>query len=105
MSRMLSVIAGASFLALAGAANAAEPITLTTAQLDGVTAGGRFFTHYQNIFVANTSLSFVSLTGNAAVAEAEAGAYGSNTLTKTSTGTLTTSGSSLSGSFSSSSTD
>jgi hypothetical protein len=73
--------------------------------VDGVTAGGRFFTHYQNIFVANTSLSFVSLTGNAAVAEAEAGAYGSNTLTKTSTGTLTTSGSSASGSFSSSATD
>ena len=90
---------------MAGAANAAEPITLTTAQLDGVTAAGRFFTHYQNIFVANTSLSYVNLTGNAAVAEAEAVAYGNNTLTKTDTGTITTSGSSASGSFSSSSTD
>jgi hypothetical protein len=101
---MLSVIAGASLLALAGAANASEPITLTSAQLDGVTAGG-IFTHYQNIFVANTSLSYVNLTGNAAIAEAGADAYGNNTLTKTLTGTVTTSYSSSSGSFSSSSTD
>lgn len=103
MSRMLSVLAGASLLALAGAANASEPVTLTSAELDGVTAGR--FTHYQNIFVANTSLSYVNLTGNAAIAEAGADAYGNNTLTKTLTGTLTTSYSSSSGSFSSSSTD
>jgi hypothetical protein len=36
---MLSVLAGASLLALAGAANASEPVTLTSAELDGVTAG------------------------------------------------------------------
>lgn len=104
MNRMLSLLAGASLLALAGAANAGEPITLTSAQMDGISAGWGF-THYQNIFVANTSLSYVNLTGNAAIAEASAEAYGHNTLSKTLTGTFTTSLSSSSGSFSSSSTD
>lgn len=40
MTRMLSILAGASLLALAGAANAGEPVTLSGVQMDGVTAGG-----------------------------------------------------------------
>src|SRR5215468_2557415 len=39
MSKMLSLIAGISVLALAGAASAAGPVSLTNAQLDVVTAG------------------------------------------------------------------
>ena len=40
MSKMLSLIVGTSALALAGIANAGGPVTLTDAQMDGVTAGG-----------------------------------------------------------------
>ena len=40
MSKMLSLIVGTSALALAGVANAGGPVTLTNAQMDGVTAGG-----------------------------------------------------------------
>lgn len=39
MHRIVPVLAGVSMLALAGAANAGEPTTLTVAQMDGVTAG------------------------------------------------------------------
>jgi len=39
MSKTLSLIAGISVLALAGAASAAGPVSLTNAQLDVVTAG------------------------------------------------------------------
>ena len=40
MKKMLSLIAGISVLALAGAASAGEPVSLTNAQMDVVTAGG-----------------------------------------------------------------
>jgi len=39
MSKTLSMIAGVSALALAGAANAGGPVSLTNAQMDFVTAG------------------------------------------------------------------
>jgi hypothetical protein len=39
MSKTLSLIAGIAVLALAGAANAGGPVSLTNAQMDGVTAG------------------------------------------------------------------
>jgi hypothetical protein len=39
MKTALSMLAGVSMLALAGAAQAAEPVTLNDAQMDGVTAG------------------------------------------------------------------
>jgi hypothetical protein len=39
MKTALSMLAGVSMLALAGAANAGEPVTLSDAQMDGVTAG------------------------------------------------------------------
>jgi hypothetical protein len=39
MSKMLSALVGASMLGLVGAANAAEPIALSDAQLDSVNAG------------------------------------------------------------------
>ncbi len=39
MKTALSMLAGVSMLALAGAAQAAEPVTLNNAQMDNVTAG------------------------------------------------------------------
>lgn len=104
MTRMLSLIAGASLLALAGTANAG-PVTMTDAQLDGVSAGWGL-THYQNIFIANNVYSNThGVSGNSAVAEAGAEAYGNNSFSKTQTGTLTNSYFSGSSSFSSSSTN
>jgi hypothetical protein len=41
MSKMLSLIAGISVLALAGTASAGGPISLTNAQMNVVTAGGK----------------------------------------------------------------
>lgn len=104
MTRMLSLVAGASLLALAGTANAG-PVTMTEAQLDGVTAGWGL-THYQNIYIGNYVESNVShISGNGAVAEGTAEAWGNNTFTKSLTGTLTNSYFSGSSSFSSSSTN
>ena len=39
MSKLFLALVGVSMLGLVGAANAAEPVTLTEAQMDGVTAG------------------------------------------------------------------
>lgn len=39
MSKLFSALVGVSMLGLVGAAKAAEPVTLTEAQMDGVTAG------------------------------------------------------------------
>ena len=38
-TKLLSLLAGASLVALAGAANAGQPIALSNDQMDGVTAG------------------------------------------------------------------
>ena len=38
--KLLSVVAGLSMFALAGAASADEPMQLTSAQMDGITAAG-----------------------------------------------------------------
>jgi hypothetical protein len=47
MPKMLSALVGASMLGLVGAANAAEPITLSDVQLDSVNAG---FSIGSNVF-------------------------------------------------------
>jgi hypothetical protein len=78
MTRMLSVLAGASLLALAGAANAGEPVALNDSQLDGVSAGGSF-SIYQSI--VSTGLIGYSVYGNTAVATANATATGYATYT------------------------
>lgn len=39
MSKLFSALVGLSMLGLVGAASAAEPVTLTEGQMDGVTAG------------------------------------------------------------------
>ena len=62
MSKMLSLIAGISVLALAGMANAGGPVTLTNAQMDVVTAGG-------SSSFSSTSSNNVSFTGNSNIAD------------------------------------
>ncbi len=47
MKTALSMLAGVSMLALAGAAQAAEPVTLNDAQMDGVTAGYAAIINFQ----------------------------------------------------------
>jgi hypothetical protein len=42
MSKLFSALVGVSMLGLVGVANAAEPVALTEAQLDQVTAGSEF---------------------------------------------------------------
>jgi len=64
MSKMLSLIVGTSALALAGIANAGGPVTLTNAQMDGVTAGGSVAsvgstTSYNQTFSSTSSIGGV----------------------------------------------
>jgi hypothetical protein len=69
MSKMLSLIAGVSALALAGAASAAGPVTLTNAQLDVVTAGSssKSFDFTKNL--KSTSSNNVNFTGNSKITD------------------------------------
>jgi hypothetical protein len=61
MSKMLALVTGISMLALAGAASAGGPVSLTNSQMDVVTAGGSFdFT--KNL--KSTSSNNVNFTGN-----------------------------------------
>ena len=61
MSKMLAFVTGISMLALAGAASAGGPVSLTNSQMDVVTAGGSFdFT--KNL--KSTSSNNVNFTGN-----------------------------------------
>lgn len=39
-AKLLSIVAAGMFLGMAGVASAAEPVKLSEAQMDGVTAGG-----------------------------------------------------------------
>jgi hypothetical protein len=69
MSKMLSLIAGISVLALAGTANAGGPVKLTNAQMDVVTAGGSSsFDFTKNL--SSTSANNVNFTGNSNITDA-----------------------------------
>ena len=59
MSKMLAFVTGISMLALAGAASAGGPVSLTNSQMDVVTAGGSFdFTkNLQSISSNNVSFT------------------------------------------------
>jgi hypothetical protein len=81
-TKLLPIVAGAALVAGMGAANAGEAMTLTDAQMDGVTAGGSFFFEqdkFANFFV----VSFVF--GNSATAQADAVAFGFDTHSQTHT--------------------
>jgi hypothetical protein len=81
-TKLLPLFAGAALLAGVGAANAGEPITLTDAQMDDVTAGGSF-EFVQVKFAIFSVASFVS--GNSATAQADAVAIGNDTHSQTHT--------------------
>lgn len=68
MSKMLSLIAGVSVLALAGAASAGGPVSLTNAQMDVVTAGAsssKSFDFSKNL--KSTSSNDVNFSGNSKI--------------------------------------
>jgi hypothetical protein len=100
-SKVLSLLAGVSLLAFAGAASAGDPLTLTGAQLDQVSAGGvvNFDTTVDkdvtidkdvNIDIDKTVDVAVSIVGNLAEAEASADCFGNNCLAETATFAQTT---------------
>ena len=65
MPKSLAIIAGASIIALAGAANAGGPITLADSQMDKVTAGTSGFDFQKNL--SSYSDNNVNFTGNSQV--------------------------------------
>src|ERR1700757_482156 len=69
ISKMLSLIAGVSALALAGTASAAGPVRLTNAQMDVVTAGSssKSFDFTKNL--KSTSSNNVNFTANSKVTD------------------------------------
>jgi hypothetical protein len=71
-TKFLSLLAGASLVALAGVANAGQPMTLSNGQMDGVTAGA-------------------AATANAAALAL--GDFDAETFTQTATNSVTTIGS------------
>jgi hypothetical protein len=88
-SKFLSLVAGVAALGLVGAAaNAAEPMHLTDAQMDSVTAG-LFDLDVTEKLKARINVG-VDIDGNLAKALAAADAYGKNTLAETVTVTETT---------------
>ena len=96
MSRMLSLLAGASLLALSSVASADEPVVLSDAVLDSVTAAGavNFNTNifktveinkFVNLEVDKDVDAFVNVDGRLATAEASADALGFDALAETDT--------------------
>ena len=96
MTKMLTLLAGASLLALASAASADEPVVLSDAALDSVTAAGmvdfdtNIFKDVQitkpvNLDVNKDVDAFVDIDGRLATAEASADALGLDALAETDT--------------------
>jgi len=96
MSKMLSLLAGASLLALSSVASADEPVVLSDAVLDGVTAAG--FVDFNTNVIKNVEIfktvtldvdkdvdAFVDIDGRLATAEASADALGFDALAETDT--------------------
>ena len=96
MSKMLSLLAGASLLALSSVASADEPVVLSDAMLDSVTAAGAVnfntnviknveITKFVNLDVDKDVDAFVDIDGRLATAEASADALGLDALAETDT--------------------
>ena len=96
MSKMLSLLAGASLLALSSVASADEPAVLSDAALDGVTAAGmvEFNTNVikfvdidktVDLTVVKNVDADVDIDGRLATAEASADALGFDALAETDT--------------------
>jgi hypothetical protein len=62
MMKTLSVLVGLSMLGLVGAANAAEPVTLTEKQMDAVTAGLKIWGPFLIVNITGTLNSITGLT-------------------------------------------
>lgn len=60
--KYVSIIAGAAMLALSGAANAQQPLTLTAGQMDSVTAGGVGIANAVSLALGDVASDTVSLT-------------------------------------------
>ena len=68
MSKMLALVTGISMLALAGAASAGGPVSLTNSQMDVVTAGGSHgFDFTKNL--QSTSSNNVNFTGKSNITD------------------------------------
>ena len=68
MSKMLALVTGISMLALAGAASAGGPVSLTNSQMDVVTAGGSHgFDFTKNL--KSTSSNNVNFTGKSDITD------------------------------------
>jgi hypothetical protein len=68
MSKMLALVTGISMLALAGAASAGGPVSLTNSQMDVVTAGGsQGFDFTKNL--KSTSSNNVNFTGKSDITD------------------------------------
>ncbi|HIC79356.1 MAG TPA: hypothetical protein EYH07_16090 [Kiloniellaceae bacterium] len=96
MTKTLSLLAGASLLALSGVASADEPVVLGEAALDSVTAAGTV--NFNTNIVKNVEIfktvnldvekdvdAFVFIDGRLATAEASADALGFDALAETDT--------------------
>ena len=96
MSKLLSLLAGASLLALSGVASADEPVVLGEAALDSVTAAGTV--EFDTDILKNVNINkivfldvdkdvdaFVDIDGRLATAEASADALGFDALAETDT--------------------
>ena len=96
MSKMLSLLAGASLLALSSVASADEPVVLSDAVLDGVTAAG--VVDFNTNVIKNVDIfkvvtldvdkdvdAVVDIDGRLATAEASADALGFDALAETDT--------------------
>ncbi len=96
MKRTLALLAGVGLLAMAGAANADEPIVLSETALDKVTAAG--MVEFDTIILKNVNIekfvfldvdkdvdANVNIDGRLATAEASADALGFDALAETDT--------------------
>jgi hypothetical protein len=93
-SKILSLLAGASLIAFAGAASAEEPVTLSAVQMDAISAGGGvdFDSNVDKDVDIDVDVDVdidkdvtvdIDVTDNSAFAEASADAFGENTLAET----------------------
>jgi len=93
-AKTLSLLTGASLLVLSGAALADEPMTLSAAQLDGVSAAGgvNFDSNVDKDVDIDVDVTVdidkdvdvdIDVDDNSAFAEASADAFGENTLAET----------------------
>ena len=100
--KLWSLLAGAALIALAGAASAGQPVSLTDTQMDRVTAGDFAFATANSIPIGNVSTFSHSIAASGVVAGISALGQGFTIGTATSAGiqASSTSGSTAGGGLS-----